>query len=225
MSKRIIFGELEPDGEVLMRFRLTYEGPIFATQRDPIPGQPPKHTENKHQMRMVFHKQLERLWRELPALNGQHNRGYRVLLSGPGGWAQTNSTSADAVAADHKMYGKDFVPLVTDALDLVCDLDILFLRPEKPGAIVWAGDIDNRLKTLLDALRIPEPSEKYAEHEGTPDRIFCLLEDDKLISRVAVETDRLLMPTSENPADHDARVVITVRLAPYSFNITNMEFG
>jgi hypothetical protein len=45
-----------------MEFKLTYEGPLFATQRDPIPSQPPKHTQNRHDIRRDFHIQLRRLW-------------------------------------------------------------------------------------------------------------------------------------------------------------------
>jgi hypothetical protein len=37
---------------------------------------------------------------------------------------------------------------------LICRLAITFLRREDPGAVVHGGDIDNRLNTLLDALRM-----------------------------------------------------------------------
>jgi hypothetical protein len=53
----------------------------------------------------------------------------------------------------------EFAPLVTKKLDLVAELDVLFLRPEPPGSVGHGGDIDNRIKTLLDSLRIPRGNE------------------------------------------------------------------
>jgi hypothetical protein len=40
-------------------------------------------------------------------------------------------------------------------------LNILFLRADIPGKVVQSGDIDNRLKTLFDALRMPQPTWKW----------------------------------------------------------------
>ena len=101
------------------------------------------------------------------------------------------------------------------------------MRPDKPGGVVWAGDIDNRLKTLLDALRIPEAGEDYCSRESADDEspFFVLLEDDKLISRVSVETDRLLEPIGDKYDPHDARLVITVKHRPYELTISNMHIG
>jgi hypothetical protein len=117
--------------------------------------------------------------------------------------------------------------MVTANLHLIVGIDILFLRPDVPGRVVWAGDIDNRLKTLLDALRIPEAAENYSARTPSADEtpFFCLLEDDKLITKVAVETDRLLEPVSSPPRQDDARLVITVRLRPYEMNLENIPFG
>ena len=70
------------------------------------------------------------------------------------------------------------------------------LRPEPPGSIITqGGDIDNRLKTLFDALKVPKeslaiPPEDKPKDVETP--FFCLLEDDNLITKVSVVTDRLL---------------------------------
>ena len=52
--------------------------------------------------------------------------------------------------------GNRFVPLVSKAGGFTCSLDILFLRRDDPeGPIESGGDIDNRLKVLLDGLRMP----------------------------------------------------------------------
>jgi hypothetical protein len=45
-----------------MRFRLTYEGELKASGKDPENGQFNKLAEHKQTIRKVFHGQLKRLW-------------------------------------------------------------------------------------------------------------------------------------------------------------------
>jgi hypothetical protein len=53
---------------------------------------------------------------------------------------------------------KKYAPIV--ARDLAAELDIIFLRQQAKGQLIGeGGDIDNRLKTLFDALRMPSRSE------------------------------------------------------------------
>ncbi len=115
------------------------------------------------------------------------------------------------------------VPLATRELELGCGLDILFLRYDQPGqTLLQSGDIDNRLKTLFDALRIPQAGEYHGEPSPDEDPLFCLLEDDSMITQVSVTTDVLLEP---NRDVHDARLVITTRLWPLSVTFANIGFG
>ena len=100
-----------------------------------------------------------------------------------------------------------FVPLITRLHGLVCELDITFLWREEPGAIINAGgDIDNRLKTLFDALRLPYDATELGRSpdSGDPINIFCLLEDDLLITRLGLQTGRLLGPLHANGDPHRA---------------------
>lgn len=90
------------------------------------------------------------------------------------------------------------------------------------------GDIDNRLKVLLDALRIPAecseiPDGTKKEADEDP-YFFCLLEDDVLITDLAVTTDTLLTPcTSE--AENDVQLVIKVKIKPVDFSFDNLPFS
>ena len=214
----------DPDNDPAMEFRLTYDGPLYATQRDPCCGGPPKHTENRHSIRRRFHQQLKALW-EYPPLK-INDGSPRVLLDGRS--PRHPAMRPDDIAKNHAMYGFDFVPIVTQELDLMCGLDILMLRPDRPGnKQPWAGDIDNRLKTLLDALRIPEAGEHYENRVRADNerRFYVLLEDDKLITKVAVETDRLLEPIGEDPDASDTRLVITVRIRPFEADLFNLHFA
>lgn len=127
--------------------------------------------------------------------------------------------------------GFRFVPLVTQELTLACSIEILFLRPDSPGgAVINSGDLDNRLKTLFDALRVPSPGEMNPKltPQDDEDPFYCLLEDDRLITKVSVETDLLLQPVGNkrNQYDpNDARLIITVRLRPAEFRYDNSVFG
>lgn len=86
-----------------------------------------------------------------------------------------------------------YIPLVRKSLYLACALDILFLRHEDPGSLVLqGGDLDNRIKTLFDALRMPSETEERAGGTPTANPTYCLLESDTLISDLSVKTGRLL---------------------------------
>jgi hypothetical protein len=71
----------------------------------------------------------------------------------------------DFLAGQFARNGYNFVPLVTERLLLLCRLDVLFLRPDPPGSLIKSGDIDNRLKTLFDALRMPENASELGRCE------------------------------------------------------------
>ena len=81
---------------------------------------------------------------------------------------------------------------------------------------------------MLDALKMPDQKEELGDHkfpDADEDPFYCLLEDDGLISKFAVETGTLLEPLSGGiPSDSDARLVITVTLRPSVFNWGNMGF-
>ncbi|NTU74387.1 hypothetical protein HGB07_09740, partial [Candidatus Roizmanbacteria bacterium] len=99
-----------------------------------------------------------------------------------------------------------FVPLISQDLHLICELNIVMLRPEPPGLLITqGGDIDNRLKTLFDALRVPKnigelPKEAAVAPDEEP--FYCLLEDDNLITSISVRTDRLLTSSGNDSEVH-----------------------
>jgi len=107
--------------------------------------------------------------------------------------------------------------------------DILFLRRDVPGSAIQAGDIDNRVKTIIDALRKPDNANELRGNESPrcdEDPFFCLLQDDKLVSHFAVETDTLLDEPQLDDADkRRARVVITVEIRPYLPTHFNLAFS
>jgi len=215
----------EADFEGAMEFRLTYDGPLLAQQRDESWGDSPARADNKHFIRQCFHRQLRRLWKVTPFLKSGERSGPGALLLAGGG--DEPRYDIETLAARHAAFGFNFVPLISSELDLMCGLDILFLRPDKPQ-LFWAGDIDNRLKILFDALKIPEANEDYAtKRRPTDDEtpFFCLLEDDELITKLAVETDKLLDFDGSKTKMNAVKLTITVRVRPYEPTLGNMQFG
>ncbi len=91
----------------------------------------------------------------------------------------------------------------------------------------WFGDIDNRLKTLIDALRVPTPNENYSAISQVESEkpFYCLLEDDKFLTRMALETDEMLEPVNGAMVDSEVRLIITVEVRPYIISMNNLHFG
>jgi|SRR5215471_17213083 len=103
------------------------------------------------------------------------------------------------------------------------DISALLFRcficpPGRPGSVISAEDLDNRIKTLVDTLRRPR---NVAELRGSEslgdceDPFYCLLEDDNLVTQLKVGTD---LDPPEGAAEQDRRrvqIVVTVELKPY----------
>ena len=89
----------------------------------------------------------------LPACGRAHGPSVLLLESG----SDNVRHDVESIAKRHSHYGFNFVPLVTKELDLICSLDILLLRPRVTIDSAWTGDVDNRLKTLIDALQSRSP--------------------------------------------------------------------
>lgn len=160
-----------------MEFRLVYEGRLIANG----------NAAEKQRIRRVFHRQLSALWQQRPLRD--HAR-YLTLTPPPGDVSLVFPLPGSAF---------QFSTVVSERVNLVCDMNILFLRREEPGKVITqGGDIDNRLKTLFDALRLPKNLDELpkgdAPHGDEAPFFFCLLEDDALITRVSVTVDRLLVP-------------------------------
>lgn len=134
----------------------------------------------------------------------------------------------EVVASRHAQFGYRFVPLVTKCFRLLCSLHVLFLRHDVPGSAIQAGDIDNRIKTLIDALRPPQTQNELVDTDSTPregeDPFFCLLEDDNQVSGFTVETDSLLEAVDEPSDKRRVKIVVTVELRPYYVTPLNLSF-
>ncbi len=167
-----------------MEFRLFYRGELKAN----------RGSVDKHELRKRFHPQLRDLFSQAPLAQC---------------WYLIDQASSANILFSVSAF--TFAPLVNERMKSIAALDILFLRPEAPGAIITkGGDIDNRLKTLLDALKMPhEPNALPPGSSPAPDEtpFFCLLQDDNLITDLRVTTDRLL-----EPVNSPSEVVLIIRV-------------
>jgi hypothetical protein len=130
------------------------------------------NAEGKHVIRQKFHKQLKLLW-DLPPWKTK------------GSWKMPIAGNALYINKS----GKHFICLATKEMDMYVELDIKFYVPTNTSF----KDIDNKLKTICDALRLPQRDfiEKWSQ-EDYENPFFCLLEDDELIYKISAETDYVL---------------------------------
>jgi hypothetical protein len=185
-----------------MRFTLFYRG-LLKSNRGPA---------DKQAMRRQFHSQLKCLWTQPP-------------LAGFSQWLEPEP-KANEVSLIQKIGAFQFAPLVSDRIHMVAELDITMLRPGPPGDLVThAGDLDNRVKTLLDALRLPRESNAVPKGDlpGEGEKpFFCLLDDDRLVTHLSVSTDRLL----DNAADpSEVLMLIHVTTRATSLTFANVGLG
>jgi hypothetical protein len=218
-----------------MQFRLTYRGPLKAEGRkDP-------RAKEKHAIRRAIRPQLAEVWNTHPFLRAfmqAHIRSQRVDVNVSAPTLEElrekmlvteydSFTVAQKIAKRFAHGGYSFLPLVGavfDGIQTACALDVLFLRRDGPGSLIKSGgDIDNRLKVLFDALKMPRPGEFDSSVPPAPDEdpFFCLVEDDSLITEIKVTTDRLLTPQADDEHLHDVHLVIHVRTILTGFTAAN----
>lgn len=217
-----------PYGLPLMKFTLTYEGELRAKD----------NSERKWEIRRQLHPQLQELWATNPTLvQVRRNR----LVPKTGYWLIEGHHSLDNQIATQRHARTDdlsrndidlcepiakadrrFWPLVRESFALTCALRILFLRKEEPGRLYQGGDLDNRLKTLFDALSIPNENQIISD-ATIADPIYCLLEDDRLITRIDVDTHRLLAP-AQSASKHEVKLIIEVDVRVAQSRVYNHPF-
>lgn len=208
-----------------MQFRLTYEGEVLA---DTNKGKKALgRADHKMEIRKKLHPQIRRLYELNPFLV----KGETPYPGEGPEWGRPGrGESIDQIANNFKRNDYRFVPLVRESLDVYCSLDVLFLREHPAGGVLKeGGDIDNRLKTVFDALTMPRDGKqlgKYVVPEADEDPFFCLLEDDSLVTRATVEADTLLSPViKKRPMAYQARVIITVRTQSYYLRPDNSGYA
>ncbi len=199
-----------------MKFFLVYHGLLPGSGNKPKP-------DVVRDIRDKFHPQLDHLWKVNATL--RRLRQAAIVPKGDNVGLAVSDTpfyegrDVDAyparedevdLCAPIDQSGKLYIPLVRGSLQLNCHLSITFLRQEDPGSLVLqGGDLDNRIKTLFDALRMPDPFVQTS-YPQAQNPTYCLLESDSLISGFDIRTSRLLFPSSDN---HHHEVHLSIEVA------------
>jgi hypothetical protein len=178
-----------------VHFTLTYQGRLKPSGRAP----------QVQAIREALHPQLVDLWSREPLADA----------FGSSGWL-------GGISVDVAVGGQHFRPIVHDNLKLTAEVDVLMLRPGRAGAVVQErGDIDNRLKTLFDALSAPATAQQVQPSNigcSATDPTHVLLQDDRLITGVTVRADRWLGRVDPD----EVFLVIGVRLKATSLIWANL---
>ncbi len=218
-----------------MRFRLVYEGPLQSKQRDARDGQRDPLASHTQDIRRVFHRQLKRLWdtNKFLATAVDWERDFDRKGDPVERWGRIAPDQEEIKPIRElipRLYEENryrFLPLVREDWELMCDLNILFLRNDAPGSAIQAGDLDNRIKTLIDCLRRPLNASELRDDTGPQDGedpFYVLLEDDKNVTSLTVETDTLLDPSLEQD-QRNVKLIITVDIRPYFATTFNLGFA
>ncbi len=183
--------------ESAVRFTLVYQGDL----------PPSGKSQEKWRIRREIEPQLRKLWTVPP---------FDEIAK-----YKDQSYQPDSCYVGKEVGGVEYIPFISTKLDLRAELHIRLLSAEMPGGLVQYGDIDNRLKTLFDALSIPNPQQIPKNSETDPDgRMFCLLEDDRLVTRVDVANDRLL-----TEPDHSRKAIVLIDVHPVASRVTFANIG
>jgi hypothetical protein len=176
-----------------MRLVLHYRGPLRSNG----------DAMHKQQIRAALSAQLAKVWEQPPLSEDKR------LLNQP--------KSLASYSFIREVAGLEFVPLVTAEAHIVAELRIVLLRPGPPGDLLsQGGDIDNRLKTLFDALTVPQANQIRQASSTPPGRTFCLLEDDRLVTHVEVRAEQLLEDV--DPSIVDMTVSVRTRVTRLTMN-------
>ena len=206
-----------------MKFRLTYSGPLRSSGNE----RNGTLSDHKHNLRLAFNPQLRRLWETVPFLKTGQPTWPTLSWAPPK--PEPNLNRGDR-GNKHKIEPWNFVPLVTEDMGFYCSVDILLLRTEGQTAISGRGDLDGRIKTLLDALSMPLVSQGYQSRqtEDAANPLYVLFENDRQISKISVETDHMLEPLdTSRPSEFkaaDTRILINVAIGPIEPSTWSLPF-
>jgi hypothetical protein len=223
----------------LMKFRLTYAGPLLSGEPLDSSGRSGR-IAHEHRIRRHFHKQLREYWARCRFLR-TYQEASPPMFSVPSDGAATVWTHGsykrrplpEVLGRVFGHSGYNFLPLVCKENSVSCSLRILCLHREAKNATSPVRNTDNRIKTVIDALAMPPPKQGLPLEDGKlfgpqegEDPFFVLLDDRRRITHLEVETDTALEPDERNLTDECfVRLVISVEIRPRAAAAIGASFG
>jgi hypothetical protein len=136
------------------------------------------------------------------------------------------------VYSHHKQFGYGYVPLAREEIYIDVSLRVLCLRRAHHDAVLPARDIDNRVKTLIDALAMPSLKQGVPPLNGKPrpaadneKPFYVLMDDDRRVTHLEVETDNDLADPPQDADESFVRLVISVETRASHTTMFNLGFA
>ena len=127
-SQTLIDEPVRYRGDKTVEFHLIYAGDLLKAAGS---GRGAKRVWEKHAIRKYLHPQLKRLWETHPALREYGSKS--VIRDENDNEFDPPKPFLEVLAHNYERSGIGFIPLMTEPNGLACSLEILFLRPDKPG--------------------------------------------------------------------------------------------
>jgi hypothetical protein len=223
---------MPPESQNKMELTLRFRGELPAATKSNA------RVLDKHRIRKDLHNQLAVFWaqhRSLVDIN-KDLKGLQITKRARGVFdVDRPIIGMKNFFWRYPLCGYDFIPLVTHVHELHCHLDIrVYRRLDQRGILFEGGDLDNRLKTFFDALRVPAEPSQIPEELDTPEmefhtkewpHMFCLLDDDKAIKKLSIQSLKMLTPIPENceHPENYTEMDIDVNITPASSAILPMN--
>ncbi|MCF4097182.1 hypothetical protein [Maritalea mediterranea] len=188
-----------------MKITLTYRGVVPSAHS----GGGKNKSAHISNMRLAFHEQLKRLWGQPP---------FEVLKE----WEQSDF-KAGAPEFIRAVGETNYIPYFdVQKVGIAVGLNITLLSGEPHNApqLISKGDLDNRVKSIIDALHPPQ-KDNLSENEKELNRIHCLMGDDEAVKELTASTRPFLASESHE----DAFVLVEVRPIPMRVSADNIEMA
>ena len=208
----------------MTKISLHYRGPLKSGKKSN-----PKH---KHQIRLDLHSQLA------AAANGSPF-GIRLFQAADKGGFNDAARQQLLVERPSHLYLPLCQPIsdrhlagITKTREIsnwlerhrneppTVELSLMIYRSGSPGSVFNDKfDIDNRLKTLFDALHPPQADVALPVIPSDPDPVVCLLTDDSQITALDISTHQLLAPAN------DDEVVLVLEVRTFGCGLIDRHYG
>lgn len=188
-----------------MKITLTYRGRIPSARS----GGGKDKVAAISDMRLSFHNQLARLWGEHP---------FEVLKE----WEDSNF-AAGAPNFIRRVSGVNFVPFYDErkvGIAVGLEINLLSGQPKDAPKVISAGDLDNRIKSVIDALHPPQ-KDSLSQELTALNRVYCLMSDDEAVKEISAST----RPFLDSKQHDDAFVIVEARPMPIRISSDNIAMA
>ncbi|RWA71387.1 hypothetical protein [Mesorhizobium sp.] len=177
---------------------------IYLTYRGQIPSKT-SSLDAVWSMRKSFHSQLQKLWGKEP---------FAILKK----WEDSNF-AAGAPNFLRQIGDQIFVPFYSEVVGVGVKLEIKLLTGlPLQQAVISSGDLDNRVKRIIDALRAPTQKGELTKNLEPGSRWYCVMDDDSSVKEVTAS----LAPYLDSSDPSESFVFVRVRTSPSAVTLANL---